>query len=127
LIKSDSNYFDIYDDGTGIYDLSVIAQVTANLQAGLIAYNEPPTFSLLGSDGKTYNFTNNISNWINYNPSAPITPQPTPISYNPATPINQNKKPSNNNVSTGGSNSNDVTYLIVGGAILAIYLKYKFT
>lgn len=115
-------YFYIYDDGSGSYPVAQIQDIQAKLKAGLIAEGEPQYFSLLGSDGITYNFTNNgFTNWNNYNPSAPITPQPNPSPLTPATPIAP--KPNNNSKSS----SDDSLYLIVGVAIIGIYLKYKLT
>ena len=124
MSNNTQKYFYIYDDGSGSYPVAQIQDIQAKLKAGLIAEGEPQYFSLLGSDGTTYNFVNNgFSNWINYNPSQPITPQPKPSPLTPATPITP--KPNNNN--TNSTSSNDSLYLIVGVAIIGIYLKYKLT
>ena len=108
-------YFDIYDDGTGVYSDSVIAQVTTNLQQGLIAYEEPDMFSLTGTDGTIHKFQNNQP----FQPIAPATPiptppptpPPTPIVLNPATPIDPDHKPTNNNIS--GSSSTDISLIAI--------------
>jgi hypothetical protein len=113
-----SQYFDIYDDGTGIYSLTVIQQVNTNLKNGLIAYEKPANFSLVGSDGKTYNFVNNVS-WNSYNPSSPVTPQPKP-------PPKPSPKPNNNNDNTSGNSSGYDSFFLIGGvAGILIYYKYK--
>ncbi len=62
-----SGTFEIFDDGSGSYSLAEINIVTVKLKQGLFAYGYGPTFSLLGDDGNTYNFTNNIPNNNNTN------------------------------------------------------------
>ena len=64
--------FALFDDGTGVYALSVINSTYASLKQGLICYGEPLDFTLRGADGKLYSFTNNVQ-------APPQQPVPNPV------------------------------------------------
>jgi hypothetical protein len=129
-----SGTFDIFDDGTGSYSLAEINIVNVKLKQGLEAYGYGPTFSLLGDDGNTYNFINNIPNNNNTNnnnnPSSfnntgnfvpPDNPNFIPViefsNLNPATPTS--------NTTTFNTTSN---ILIISSVVLAsYYYKIKYS
>ena len=137
-MSSNSPYFFIFDDQSGTYALSVIQQVTANLKAGLIAYGEPSTFTLLGTDGKTYTFTNNTVPNPNPPPNPnPNPPNPDPNNNTPFTPINNpiippvvnptwNMDGTNppNSLSNPSQPLDFTLYLIWGSIFYCTYIKY---
>jgi hypothetical protein len=65
-----NNIFYIYSDGTGSYPIAELQAVYAKLRQGLQAADYGATFSLLGDDGNTYNFFNNLP--------TPPAPEPSP-------------------------------------------------
>ena len=68
-----NNVFYIFNDGSGSYPIAELQAIYAKLKLGWEAADYPAQFSLLGDDGTTYNFFNNI-------PVPP--PSPVPNSNN---------------------------------------------
>jgi hypothetical protein len=125
-----SGSFDIYNDGSNMYSLAQINIVGVKLKQGLIAYGFPEQFSLLGTDGNTYNFTNNIQM---------PTPPPSPNPYNNGGNFVPNNYPNFNdviqysNLTPATPTSNTVNYntttiiLIVSSIVLTgYYYKTKY-
>jgi hypothetical protein len=114
-----SNYFYIFDDGTGSYSLAEINIINVKLKQGLQAYGYGATFSLLGTDGNTYNFTNNIP--MPAPAPAPAPPSPYPnfipvIEFSNLTPA----VPTSNTV-----NYNTTTIILIVSSIVLTGYYYK--
>ena len=65
-----NNVFYIFNDGSGSYPIAELQAIYAKLKLGWEAADYPAQFSLLGDDGTTYNFFNNIP--------VPPAPEPSP-------------------------------------------------
>ena len=77
-MSSKQQTFMPYNDGTGLYALSVIALVSYNLSQGWYCYGFPKTFTLTDVNGTDHIFTNNLPNEAGnsasaYDPNQSIT------------------------------------------------------
>ena len=74
--------FDVFNDGTGMFAVSVCQSVAVNLSNGWNCYGYPLNFSLLDENGTTWNFVNNLPQPPTPNPNNPNSK----IYYFPASP-----------------------------------------
>lgn len=126
-----SGSFDIFNDGSNMYPLAEINLVTLKLKQGLYAYGYPLNFSLIGTDGNTYNFINNL-------PAPTPPPSPNPFNNN-GNYVNPNYPNFNDVIQYSGftpatPTSNTVTYnttsiiLIISSVVFAgYYYKIKYS
>ena len=119
------NYFYIFDDGTGSYSLAEINIINVKLKQGLQAYGYGPTFSLLGADGNTYNFTNNTPAPA---PAPAPPPSPVPNNYPNFIPVIEfsNLNPSIPTSNTVNYNTTTIILIVSSIVLTGYYYKTKY-
>ncbi len=120
-----NNLFFIYNNGTGSYQISELQAVYAKLRQELQAADYGATFSLLGDDGNTYNFFNNLPM-----PAPMPAPSPTPNNYPNFIPVVQFEgfTPATPTSNTTSYASKTTIILIISTVVLSTYYyKTKYS
>lgn len=121
-----NNIFYIFNDGTGSFPIAELQNVYAKLKQGWQAADYPAEFSLLGDDGVTYNFFNNLPT----PPPMPAPPSPTPAPYPNFIPVVQFEgfTPATPTSNTTSYASETTIILIISTVVLsAYYYKTKYS